>query len=189
MKYKTILADPPWKYRNEKTGGTNMISGASAHYPVMSIDALKSLPISDIADDDAVLLLWVTWPQLPDGIELMTAWGFEYVTGFPWLKVKSVESTLFDGEQINLQRMGLGFWVRGVSELVCIGRRGNAKPPEQKFIGLIAPNIKHSRKPDDIYQLAESFPGPHVELFARRKRNGWHSFGNEIKSDIVFAGC
>jgi N6-adenosine-specific RNA methylase IME4 len=187
MKYRLILADPPWAYRNEKTGGTNMISGASSHYPVMSMEELRQLPIKELAHDDSLLILWVTNPLIPQGVELVKAWGFEYVTGFPWIKVKNVSHSLWDGIDIKLNRMALGFWVRGVSEYVMIARRGNVHPPSDRFIGLLANNIRHSRKPDDIYQLCESFEGPYLELFARRSRPGWDVFGNEVQNSIVLA--
>lgn len=182
--YRVILADPPWAYRNEKTGGTNMISGASSHYPVMSMEDLKQMPINEISHADSILILWVTNPLIPQGVELVKAWGFEYVTGFPWIKVKNVSHSLWDGIDIKLNRMALGFWVRGVSEYVMIAKRGNIHPPSDRFIGLLANNIRHSRKPNDIYQLAESFDGPYLELFARRRRPGWDAFGNEVEGSI-----
>jgi len=187
-RYKVIIADPPWKYRNEKTGGTNMISGASSHYPVMTIEDLKKLPIKELADQDSIIFLWVTWPQLTDGVALLKEWGFDYVTGFPWIKVKSVVNSLWDGVVINLNQMGLGFWVRGVSEVVFIGRRGNAHPPAEPFVGLLSPNIRHSRKPEDLYQVAESFEGPYLELFARRPRKGWDVLGNQVEDSIELEG-
>lgn len=185
MRYQTLLADPPWAYRNEKTGGTHMISGASSHYPVMSMDELKAMPIKEIVADDAILILWVTWPQLPNGMDLIRAWGFEYVTGLPWIKVRSVSHSLWDGDVIKLNRMGLGFWVRGVSEVVCIAKRGNVHPPTDRYIGLLANCIKHSRKPESVYELAETFGGPYLELFARSRRSGWDAFGNQVDGSII----
>jgi len=131
------------------------------------------MPVKDIAKTDSVLLLWGTWPKLPDALQVMAAWGFEYVTGFPWVKLTP------SGEGIHY---GIGFWVRGCSEFVFIGRRGNVSPPRlEGILGLIAPNLHHSRKPDDVHDIAETLPGPYLELFARRSRLGWTSFGNDIE--------
>lgn len=183
MLYKVAVADPPWKYWNVKTGG-NLSSGAASKYPVMDATEIAALPVAQHMDPDSVLIEWATWPLLPSALMVMNAWGFQYVTGFPWIKVRSVSHSLFDGDVIKLDGQGMGFWVRGCSEAILIGKRGRARPPINKFIGLLAHNIRHSRKPDDIYQLAESFPGPYLELFARRRRQGWDAFGNEIKDSI-----
>ena len=76
----------------------------------------------------------------------------------------------------------IGFWVLGVSEYVLIGVRGNAKPPDpsERYLGIIAPNFKHSKKPESVHVIAETLPGPHLELFAREARIGWTCFGNEV---------
>lgn len=80
---------------------------------------------------------------------------------------------------------GLGAWVRGCSEPIFIGKRGNAAPPpDQHFLGLLSKRLQHSRKPNDIYHYAMSFPGPYLELFARSKVDGWDSWGNEVECDV-----
>lgn len=178
MKYKTILADPPWNYSNAGCRGA-----CENHYSTMAISDICSMPVGELCEDDAVLLLWCTWPQMQEGMTLMKAWGFEYVTGFPWVKITDVSRTLWDEIEISVP-YGIGFWARGCTEFVMIGRRGSAKPPTDGFIGLLSPNLFHSRKPDDIYQYAESLPGPYLELFARRPRDGWSVFGNEVAGGI-----
>jgi len=183
MKYKTILADPPWNYNNAGFRGS-----CEKHYSTMSIKNICALPVFDLADDDSVLLEWCTWPQLREGLEVMQAWGFQYVTGFPWVKVTDVSITLWNEIEIKVP-YGIGFWSRGCTEFVLIGRRGKANPPDKGFIGLLSPNLFHSRKPDDIYEYAESLPGPYLELFARRERPGWDVFGNEVSSSIQIETC
>jgi N6-adenosine-specific RNA methylase IME4 len=80
---------------------------------------------------------------------------------------------------------GVGYWVRGCSEFVFIARRGHVSPPSQEgFLGLMSPNLQHSRKPDSVHVLAESLPGPYLELFARRPRDGWDTFGNEVEREL-----
>jgi site-specific DNA-methyltransferase (adenine-specific) len=180
-KYGVILADPPWAYHNwsERKQGA-----AAAEYPTMSVAQLKALPVESLAADNSVLLLWGTWPKLAEAcLPVMEAWGFRYITGFPWVKITEIGSSLWGGVEISVQ-YGVGFWARGCTELVLIGKRGNAKPPESGFIGLLSPNLYHSRKPDDLYEYAEAMPGPYLELFARRSREGWDVWGNEVGSTI-----
>ena len=177
-RYGCIIADPPWSYSN---GGPQ--GGVDGHYQTMSESDLCFMPIPDLLAPDAVLLLWATWPQLPVAVEVLRAWGFEYVTGFPWIKVDSIQPTLFGGVGF-VPHYGVGYWARGATEMVLIGRRGNVSPPDAGFVGLLSPNAYHSRKPDSLYEYAESLPGPYLELFARRPRDGWDVFGNEVEGSI-----
>lgn len=173
QKYGVIIADPPWPYQqfSERKQGA-----ASAIYNLMTIDELCAMPIKDLSANDSILLLWGTWPKLPEALQVMMAWGFEYVTGFPWIKL--------DGNGIPVY--GIGFWVRGCSEFVFIGRRGNVSPPRlDGFLGLMSPNLYHSRKPESLHEYAETLPGPYLELFGRRTRLGWTVFGNEIDDELV----
>ena len=180
MKYSVILADPPWAYSNSGCKGA-----AKNEYSTMSLNELKALPVMNISADDSVLLMWGTWPKLDEAcLPLMKAWGFKYVTGFPWVKITEIGITLFGQIEIKVP-YGIGFWARGASEPLLIGKRGKAKPPDIGYIGLLSPNLYHSRKPDDIYQYAESMAGPYLEMFARRRREGWDAFGNEIEGSIT----
>lgn len=175
-KYGVIYCDPPWSYDNAGTRGA-----AANQYATMTIDDLIALPVKDYAAKDSVLVMWGTWPKLDEAcLPLMKAWGFDYITGFPWVKITHIARNLFT-EEIEIKvPYGVGFWARGASELVLIGRRGNPKPPPNGFIGLLSENLFHSRKPDDLYEYVEAMPGPYLELFARRTRDGWDSLGNGI---------
>ena len=94
----------------------------------------------------------------------------------------------FWGEWDIKPQYGVGFWVRGCSEPLFIARRGKVSPPTDGFIGLLSENLRHSRKPENIYHYAEQLEGPYLELFARRPRQGWDSWGNEIKSEATQEG-
>jgi len=169
-RYGVVVADPPWSYQqwSERKNGA-----AKSAYNLLDTSDLMAMPVAQLAQANSVLLLWGTWPKLPDAVQVMQAWGFEYVTGFPWVKLTP------SGDGIHY---GIGFWVRGCSEFVFIGRRGEVSPPRlDGILGLIAPNLHHSRKPDDVHDIAETLPGPYLKLFARRSRLGWTSFGNEIE--------
>lgn len=180
-KYGVILADPAWNYNNAGCRGA-----AENVYPTMSDADIARLPIAQFAANDCVLLMWATWPKLQEAcLPAMKAWGFDYVTGFPWIKVTDVSNTLWGDLEFSVP-YGVGFWARGTSEPMLIGRRGNPKPPPNGFVGLLSPNLHHSRKPDSIHHYAMSLPGPYLELFARRRHSpDWDVWGNEVKSDIV----
>ena len=182
-RYGVILADPPWSYRNAGCRGC-----ASDQYPVMADGDICSLPVATIAAADCVLLLWATWPKLAEALAVVNAWGFCYVTGFPWVKVTDVHRTLWGDVSVSVP-FGVGFWARGTSEPLLIGRRGQAKAPDRDFVGLLCPNVRHSRKPENVYEYAEALPGPYVELFARRPRDGWDVWGNEVEGTDLFAAA
>lgn len=175
MRYRTLLADPPWQYNNRGLNGA-----ADKHYPTMSYQELCSLPVSSLAEESSVLILWATWPMLEEALQLIQAWEFGYVTGFPWIKLQKEPQRSLWGELELIPAYGPGFWARGCSEAVLISRRGKAAPPDQDFLGLLSKRLKHSRKPESIYHYADSLPGPHLELWARQERPGWRALGDEI---------
>ena len=74
-KYNIIYADPPWHYESGKVQGA-----AENHYPTMSIDNLCALPVAELTAKDCALFLWATFPQLPEALRLIKAWGFQYKT-------------------------------------------------------------------------------------------------------------
>lgn len=165
MRFRTILADPPWRFRvRALTDGTR---AASRHYACMDTAEIAALRVQDVSAASCALLLWATWPMLPDAISVMAAWGFEYKTAMPWLKMSR-------GGCI---QMGTGYQVRACSEVLLIGARGvGARPaPGMQPLGVITeeapvllhPRGPHSAKPDYQYHLAEYWPAPYLELFAR----------------------
>ena len=169
-RYGVIVADPPWPYDNPKDHDPRM---GGYTYQAMMLSEIKAVPVKALATDNAMLFLWGTWPKLLQVVEVMTAWGFDYITGFPWVKMTASEKPVY----------GIGSWVAGCSEYVLLGRRGNVSPPnvDNRYLGLVGPALGHSRKPDDVHDIAETLPGPYLELFARRTRPGWTVFGNEIE--------
>ena len=139
--------------------------------------------IESSAAKDAVLVMWGTWPKLPLVLDVMVAWGFEFVTGFPWIKLNRNGSP----------RSGVGFWTRGCTEYVLIGKRGkpNRKMPRTETpVGLLLPGSvfyatrpkQHSEKPLGLHEwLEKMFPDVRrVELFARRERVGWDCYGLDL---------
>lgn len=166
-KYKVIVADPPWDYDITIKQGTT-----EGQYLSMTDQDLFDMPVSELAHDDCVLFLWGTWPKLPQAMALVKAWGFKHITGLPWIKTTSNGHLDY----------GVGYWVRGVSEYFLIARRGNVSVEPLRlrgYAGLLWENYGHSRKPNNIYQLAEALEGPYLELFARRPKFNWTVFGND----------
>ncbi len=180
--YRTLIADPPWQYRNAGGNGA-----AENHYPTMSIGDICSMepfgrPVRELVAPDAVLYLWATWPMLVEAQQVINAWGFTYKTGLPWVKTNTPLAPDLWGDLQWRPAMGTGFWVRGCSELLLIATRGLPPVPDDRPLGLLVDlRQEHSRKPAAQYELAERHPGPYLELFARPPvRTGWDAWGNEV---------
>jgi len=173
-KYTTIYADPPWMER----GAGKIKRGADRHYLLMKTSAIMSLPVQNLAADNAHLYLWVTNNFLPDGLAVMRAWGFTYKTSITWVKDK----------------MGLGQYFRGMTEHCLFGVRGSLSYKtidgrrQQGRTVIHAPRGVHSQKPDAMREMIEKVSYPnYLELFARRPAPGWDVWGNEVESDLELA--
>lgn len=172
--YSTVLADPPWRFAN-RTGKMAPEHKRLSRYETMSTDEIAKLPVSQIANSTAHLYLWVPNALLPDGLQVMAAWGFTYKSNIVWHKLRKDGGS--DGR-------GVGFYFRNVTELLLFGVRGkNARTlqPGRSQVNYIGTRKReHSRKPDEAYDLIEACsPGPFIELFARGVRPGWKSWGNQ----------
>lgn len=173
-KYRTIYADPPWQFQN-RTGKVAPEHKRLTRYETMPLDDIKSLPVADLADDRSHLYLWVPNALLPDGLEVMKAWGFAYKTNIIWEKVRH------DGKP---DGRGVGFYFRNVTEILLFGIRGEKNrtlAPARSQVNLIrSMKREHSRKPDEVIPIIEACsPGPYLELFARGDREGWDMWGNQ----------
>lgn len=173
-KYKVIYADPPWSYR-DKRKHVRMSGAAAAHYPTMSIEEIKALPVQDIADENCLLFLWVTFPNLKEGLDTMEAWGFTYKTlGFSWIKTNKRNGKPF---------FGIGWYTKSNCEVCLIGVKGKPfKASDRVSSVIISPREEHSKKPDEVRDRIVEFCGdvPRIELFARQTADGWDSWGNEV---------
>ena len=175
-KYQAIYADPPWDYQQCRLSGS-----AKKHYPTMRIEELCALPVAEIADRDCALFLWATFPQLPEALRLIKAWGFVYKTvAFVWVKQNKSGNGFF---------MGLGWWTRSNAEICLLAVKGK---PRRKSAGvrqlIISPLEQHSKKPDVVRDNIVTLMGdlPRIELFARQPTTGWDVWGNEVDSSISF---
>lgn len=176
-KYNIILADPPWQYSNKFCGGRNI--SAEMQYPVLNIEKIKNIPVREIAAKNCILFLWVTWPLIADGLEVVSSWGFRYKTlGFIWIKKNKKADSLF---------LGLGSWTRANSEPCLLAIKGKPKRINKSVREvLITKRKRHSEKPKEVHRRIVALMGdlPRIELFARDKVEGWDVWGNEVDSDI-----
>src|SRR5690606_7795967 len=171
--FSTILADPPWRLSN-RTGKVAPEHRRLDRYSTMSLEAIKALPVKDVAAKNAHLYLWVPNALLPEGLEVMAAWGFRYVSNIIWAKRRKDGGP--DGR-------GVGFYFRIVTEILLFGVKGSmrTRSPGRSQVNMIETRKReHSRKPDEQYDLIESCsPGPYLELFSRHPRTKWTLWGDE----------
>lgn len=149
----------------------------------MSLEAIKALEVSEVAAKNAHLYLWVPNALLPQGLEVMQAWGFRYVTNLIWAKRR------LDGGP---DGRGVGFYFRNVTEILLFGVKGSMRTlaPGRSQVNMIETRKReHSRKPDEQYPLIEACsPGPYLELFARHPREGWTVWGDESSEEVIPRG-
>jgi len=170
--YDVILADPPWSFKTYNDDIST--KSARAHYSVSSLDDLKNMPVWRLAKPNCEMVMWATQAQIPDALNLVSAWGFTYKTMGAWGKrSKAGRSWAF----------GTGYVRRSCAEFYIVATVGSPKRASRSVRNFIeAPQREHSRKPDKMYDDIEAlFPGSRkCELFARQRRTGWDSWGNEI---------
>ena len=165
--YGMIMADPPWLFKLYSEKGEE--KSAQSQYRCMEIEAIRKLPVAELAARDCVLWLWATGPLLPDAMETLKAWGFEYKTFGAWDK----------------GRWGTGYLLRSKCEPFLIATKGSPKTDGRKVPNLLDEKRRqHSQKPEQAYRLAERLvPGvARLELFSRTDRPGWDAWGDEAGS-------
>lgn len=144
-----------------------MQGAAEKHYPTMGIDELCALPVPELAAKDCALFLWATFPQLPEALRLIHAWGFRYRTvAFVWLKRNRKSPSWF---------YGMGYWTRSNAEICLLATKGK---PKRQSAGvhqfLISPIEQHSKKPDAAREKSLSLWGicPVSSCLPDSKRRG-----------------
>lgn len=173
-RFRTILADPPWRFQN-RTGKMAPEHQRLNRYGTMELNEIMELPVPQIVAPRAHLYLWVPNALILEGLEVMKRWGFTYKTNIIWYKTRKDGGP--DGR-------GVGFYFRNVTEMLLFGIRGKNNRtlgPGRTQTNIIATRKReHSRKPDEQYALIEQCsPGPYLEMFARHYRRGWDQWGNE----------
>lgn len=191
MRFRVIAADPPWPYpATGQPGGfgdnvrtyrhgdrLGKSTGWSADGKVLSIEQLCSATIPTM--DDSCLFLWCTASNMPSALKVMEAWEFRYKTCLIWVKTNKDCATV--------RSTALGYWSYVVHELLLFGIKGkfqrNTKAAPFKSVFMEPFPRGHGYKPDIIYQkIQDAYAGPHLELFATKRRLGWFAYGNEVES-------
>lgn len=171
--YNTIVADPPWAYKGTLPGfKKDRLDRSAVPYGTMSVEEMCALPVKDLAAKDAHLYLWTTNTHLWDSITVATAWGFKYSTLLVWTKPP---------------RGFAGFPTYNVcTEFVLFCRRGSLKATERVDRNWWEwPRGKHSVKPEAFLDMVERVsPAPRLEMFARRNRIGWDTWGNQALEHV-----
>lgn len=168
--YEMIVIDPPWGFDLYSEEGAK--KSALAKYDLMPDKEILGLPVGQLASFNCLLYCWATAPQLDLAIQSVKSWGFTYKSFMVWRKVTA------NGKP----RMGTGYRVRTTGEVVVVATLGNPKQsfvPQTIFDGLAR---EHSRKPDEFYDLCNKVmpQARRCDVFARERRVGWSSFGNEL---------
>jgi len=174
--YQIIYADPPWSYNDKRNKHPRMCGGALSHYETMSLKEIKALPLSSIMADSAVLFLWVTFPLLKEGLEVLESWKFKYKTlGFSWIKTNKKNGKPF---------FGIGYYTKSNCECCLFGVRGDTIKPATNTVSsvILSPRQEHSKKPMEAKIGIELlYPTQNkIELFAREKTPGWDAIGYDI---------
>lgn len=174
--YKIIYADPAWSFNNKKTGGSGK-SGDIYHYQTSTLDQMKSIPVSQISDDNSILFMWWVGSQPKEAIELCEYWGFRLfnMNGFVWDK-KTVGGK---------DHFGMGHATRASTESMLIGIKGKISPliKSHSVLSKISAQVgNHSEKPNEFRQAIVRLCGdvPRIELFARKEFDGWDCHGFEL---------
>ena len=189
-RYRTIVADPPWDVNGAGPRWTGK-KGVDARgvgpsrplpYQTMALSEILALPVSELADEAAHLYLWTTNRFLDAAYQVVARWGFAPSQMLVWAKTP--------------RGLGLGGAFTSTTEFILFARRGrlptlskqntswwNWKRPE------LGTGPQHSRKPEAFLDLVEQVsPGPYLELFARRNRLGWDTWGNESLEHVALGG-
>lgn len=171
-KYNIIYADPPWSY----DFGQSSSRFVGEKYPLMDKQSICDLPVKELCADNAVLLMWITFPKLNWALDVIKAWGFTYKTmAFTWIKQNKKSDSLF---------WGMGYYTRSNAEIVLLATKGKPLPRmSHKVHSVIMSHIQeHSKKPHETRErIVELFGDlPRIELFARQHAEGWDCWGNEV---------
>jgi len=185
-KYQIIYADPPWEYSSDPNSKRGIWGLAHQQYQTLSMSDLKELPVKDIADDNCILFMWATFPNLQQALDLIKAWGFEFKTvAFVWEKLDKTNNAP--------KKYGLGWYTRSNCEIVMLGRKGKFNRQSAAVQQIVKSTISnHSKKPNEVRNRIIKLCGDisRIELFARTKIPGWTCVGNEtdgqdIKTSLV----
>lgn len=190
--FNSLVVDPPWPYRNVEDNafpsdliadGTRRARKASSHirYGSMTMADLHAMPVAEWTAPRAHLYLWTTNAFMCEAHTLAASWGFDVKTIITWGKVQD------DGEPSRK----MGYWYRSATEHVVFAVRGQLRlvnPDPAPSTLMLHRRLPHSVKPESFYDMVERYsPGPYLDVFSRRARLGWTTWGNESLHGTVNA--
>jgi N6-adenosine-specific RNA methylase IME4 len=162
--YRTIVADPPWPSMHQRS--TYHRGKPERHYSTMPVDDIAALAVSEWATDDAHLWVWGVNRCMDDAYRVVRAWGFTPMSLLTWCKPGP----------------GMGYYLRNNTEHCIFATRGRPMVPQQAVMSshFTWPRRRHSEKPAEFFEIVEQVsPAPRLEMFARKHRAGWDSWGDE----------
>lgn len=167
--FRVIVADPPWPFADKLPGAKR---GAAKNYSLLNVDEIARFALPPIADD-AWLFLWRVAAMQEEALSVVRAWGFQPKSEIVWLKMTKRWTPAF----------GMGRYVRAAHETCVVATRGRVQPAVRNVRSVFGSRrLEHSRKPDVFFEIVEELTGggPYLELFARRRRDGWSAIGDEL---------
>jgi site-specific DNA-methyltransferase (adenine-specific) len=177
QKYNIIYADPPWSYGDKGFGKRpdssekGSFAPENGRYSTMPIEDICSLNVPDICEKNCALFLWATSPLLPEALQVMSRWGFDYRTvAFVWSKYSAKGKLLHN----------LGQYTMGNTEMCLLGMRGSLPRVTRNVKQIvIAERTIHSAKPPEIRERIHQIFGmvPSIELFGRQPQEHWDVWG------------
>lgn len=171
-RYRTIVADPPWRY--DSHWGAGIAPRPDLGYGTMTQAELLNLPVGLWGADDSHLYIWVTNSMMAEGLQLVKGWGFELKTILTWVKGRMENGRL-------IQHIGLGHFYRNSTEHILFSVRGKLSMLNHDApTAFVAERHQHSEKPAAFYDMVQHMsPGPYLDVFARKQRFGWDTWGDE----------
>ena len=178
-KYRCLVIDPPWNQGKTGRRSVRPAQTTTMDYPTMDFDAIRSLPIPQWAAEDAFVWLWATnskerktrTPVLRMAFDLLEEWGFNYYTTVTWNK--RTGPCPFGPYQVVTEHALFGYRGKAIFSRESMGKTKTLVHETPKA---------HSVKPDALYDhICEWFEGPRLDVFARKKREGFDGWGNQYE--------
>ncbi len=176
--FRVLAADPPWRFGDSLPGPGR---GASKHYATLPVDEICLFPLPEMADN-SILFLWRVSSMVEEAYKVVRSWGFTPKTELVWKKKTKNDKRHFGmGRIVRAEHETCIVATMGRPEILRKDIRSTFEAEEVGGLFEAVADRRHSKKPDEFFQIVESLSsGPYVELFARTRRPGWSAFGNEL---------
>ena len=177
-KYDVIYTDPPWSQKKGNARKCRPNQEKELDYKTLSMDDIAILHqrASKLCNEKHNIFMWAIDKYLHETEKMMKELGYELHARFIWDKENGIAPA---------------FTVRFSHEyLLWFYKKGNMLMPSKEMRGkyttvLRESSTKHSKKPQCAYEMIENmFPeSSKLEMFARKTRSGWDSWGDKVEND------